>query len=512
MASNRIVRCAIYTRKSTDEGLSQEFNSLDAQREAGEAYIASQRHEGWILIPDSYNDGGFTGANMERPALQRLLADIAADRVDCVVVYKVDRLSRSLLDFARIMETFEKRGISFVSVTQQFNTTASLGRLTLNILLSFAQFEREMIAERTRDKMSAARRKGKWVGGIPVLGYDVDPRGGRLVVNPDEAKQVPAIFNLYLEQRSLIPVVRELNRRGWTTKRWITKEGREHTGQPFTKNSLYRLLTNAIYTGRVNHKGTLYPGEHPPIVDLAAWQQVDEQLRGNSLNGGREVRNKYGAILRGLLYCEACGTGMVHTYTVKRRRRYRYYVCVTAQQRGWDACPTKSVAAQEIEDAIVARIRHLGSDPRVAAETARKVHEQSQSRIEELETELKLSGKNLGRLERELAKVVAAPGNGTRTDRMADLQEQIRAGETRVAELRAEHDAGTPAEVEESELHRALEAFEPVWNALNTAEQSRLIRAVIDRVGYDGRTGRIAVTFRAGGFKAICMVNQEATS
>src|ERR1035438_4142276 len=275
-AANRVVRCAIYTRKSTEEGLSQEFNSLDAQREAGEAFIASQRHEGWTLIPDAYDDGGFTGGNMERPALRKLMADIEAEKVDCVVVYKVDRLSRSLLDFARIMGTFEKRGTSFVSVTQQFNTTASLGRLTLNILLSFAQFERELIAERTRDKMSAARRKGKWVGGIPVLGYDVDPHGGRLAVNEDEAGRVRAIFDLYLEQRSLIAVARELNRRGWTTKVWVTKDGREHHGKPFTKSSLFRLLTNVIYTGQVNHKGTFYPGEHPQIVDPAVWGEVDE--------------------------------------------------------------------------------------------------------------------------------------------------------------------------------------------------------------------------------------------
>ena len=510
---SRIFRCAIYTRKSTEEGLAQEFNSLDAQREAAEAYIASQRHEGWILIPDGYDDGGFTGANMERPALQRLLADIAADRVDCVVVYKVDRLSRSLLDFARIMETFDKRGVSFVSVTQQFNTTASLGRLTLNILLSFAQFECEMIAERTRDKMSAARRKGKWVGGIPVLGYDVDPRGGRLVINPDEAKQVRAIFNLYLEHRSLIPVVRQLNRRGWTTKQWTTREGREHKGQPFTKNALYRLLTNVIYTGKVNHKGTIYPGEHPPIVDLAVWQKVDEQLRGNGVNGGREVRNKYGALLRGLLQCDACGTAMVHTYTAKGARRYRYYVCLTAQQRGWDACPTKSVAAQEIENAIVSRIRYLGSDPRIAAETARKVREQGESRAEEVEADLKVANKDLGRLQRELAKVVAAPGgNGMRTDRLADLQEQIRSAESRAADLRTELAELAAKAIDEQDLQKALKAFDPVWSTLNTVEQARLIRAVIDRVGYDGRTGKIAVTFRAGGFKAICALSEEAAS
>jgi site-specific DNA recombinase len=255
-----VVRCAVYTRKSTDEGLAQEFNSLDAQREAAEAYISSQRHEGWALVSTGYDDGGFSGANMDRPALRRLLADIDAGKIDCVVVYKLDRLSRSLLDFVRIMEAFEKRGVSFVSVTQQFNTNASLGRLLLNILLSFAQFEREMIAERTRDKMSAARRRGKWVGGIPVLGYDVDPRGGKLAVNETEAEQVRAIFNLYREYRSLIPVVRELNQRGWTTKSWATKEGREHRGQSFTKNALYRLLTNVIYVGQVNHKGYLFTG------------------------------------------------------------------------------------------------------------------------------------------------------------------------------------------------------------------------------------------------------------
>jgi site-specific DNA recombinase len=501
----RTARCAIYTRKSTDEGLAQEFNSLDAQREAAEAYIASQKHEGWTLVPNAYNDGGFTGANMDRPALKRLLADIDDGLVDCVVVYKVDRLSRSLLDFARIMETFEKRGVSFVSVTQQLNSSSSMGRLTLNVLLSFAQFEREMIAERTRDKMSAARRKGKWVGGIPVLGYDVDPRGGRLVVNPDEAGQVQAIFKLYVECRSLIPAVRELNRRGWTTKQWTTRDGREHKGEQFTKNALYRLLTNVIYTGQVNHKGTLYPGEHAQIVEAALWDQVQERLRGNGVDGGREVRNRYGALLRGLLHCDACECAMVHTYTLKRSRRYRYYVCLTAQQKGWDACPTKSVASQSIEDSVVGRIRGLGSDPRVILEAARQVRERIESSSRELAVELKIAQKNLGRLQGELIKLVGMAGNGSRTDRMADLQEQIRAAERRAGEIRAELDALAAETVDEDDLRNALQSFDPVWRSLNTAEQTRLIRAVIDRIGYDGRTGKIAVTFRAAGFKAICV-------
>jgi len=219
------VRCAIYTRKSTEEGLEQEFNSLDAQREAGEAYIASQKAEGWVCLPERYDDGGFTGANIERPAVKRLLADIEAGRVDCVLVYKVDRLSRSLLDFARMMETFDRYKVSFVSVTQHFNTTQSMGRLTLNILLSFAQFEREIISERTRDKIAAARRKGKWSGGKPMLGYDLEggPGASKLVVNEAEAEQVRTIYALYLEKQSLIQLARELAKRGWTTKQWTTR-------------------------------------------------------------------------------------------------------------------------------------------------------------------------------------------------------------------------------------------------------------------------------------------------
>src|SRR5205814_9098792 len=216
-------RCAIYTRKSTEEGLDQEFNSLHAQRESAEAYITSQKEAGWKLVPDRYDDGGFSGGNLERPALRRLLADINARRVDCVLVSKVDRLSRSLLDFARLMDRFDRRSVSFVSVTQQFNTTSSLGRLTLNILLSFAQFEREIIGERTRDKMSAARRKGKWVGGTPVLGYDVAPGGGRLVINEKEAVRVREIFELYRSSRSLAAVATELGRRRWKTKSWRSK-------------------------------------------------------------------------------------------------------------------------------------------------------------------------------------------------------------------------------------------------------------------------------------------------
>src|SRR5438270_1771818 len=266
-----VIRCAIYTRKSTEEGLEQEFNTLQAQREVAEAYIQSQKQNGWHTLPESYNDGGFGGASLDRPALKQLLQDIEARKIDCVVVYKVDRLSRSLLDFARLLSVFERRCVSFVSVTQEFNTATSMGRLMLNVLLSFAQFEREMISERTRDKMSAARRKGKWLGGAPVLGYDVDPQGARLVINQAEADRVREIFAICAGCTTLAAAQREVNARGFTTKDWTSKRGRHHCGRGFSQLMLGALLRNILYIGQVRHKGAVYPGEQPALVEQELW-------------------------------------------------------------------------------------------------------------------------------------------------------------------------------------------------------------------------------------------------
>ena len=257
----RVIRCAIYARKSTEEGLSQPFNSLEAQRESAEAYIASQRHMGWTALERRYDDGGYTGANLERPALLTLMQDIEMGEVDCVVVYKVDRLSRSLLDFARLMGMFEQHKVSLVSVTQQLNTTDSLGRLTLNILLSFAQFERELIAEQTRDKMRAARRKGKWLGGRPILGYDLDPERGGLKVNAGEAPRVRFIFQQIAEGQSAEEVLDGLARRGWTTKQWISRSGREHPGRALAASDLVRLVQNVMYMGKVRDRAILYEAD-----------------------------------------------------------------------------------------------------------------------------------------------------------------------------------------------------------------------------------------------------------
>jgi site-specific DNA recombinase len=354
-----VVRCAIYARKSTEEGLEQPFNSLDAQRQAAEAYIASQQHQGWLALPDRYDDGGFTGANLDRPALQRLLDDIATARIDCVLVYKVDRLSRSLLDFARIMEIFDQHRVCFVSITQLFNTATSMGRLVLNMLLSFAQFERELISERTRDKIAATRRRGKWVGGMPLLGYDVDRRDTKLQVNDAEAARVRAIFALYLEHQALLPVVRELDRRDWRTKRWRTRKGRERGGRPFTNNSLRRLLTNVTYLGQIRYRHEVHPGEHPAIVDQTTWQLVQTLLQDSRHRSGTRLAN--GALLAGLLRCHACGCVMTSSHTTKGSRRYRYYVCRQAQRHGWQSCPAPSLPAGSIEGLVVEQIQRLAT-------------------------------------------------------------------------------------------------------------------------------------------------------
>jgi site-specific DNA recombinase len=351
------VRCAIYTRKSTEEGLDQEFSSLDAQRESAQAYIKSQASQNWRSLPRRYDDGGFTGGNMERPALQRLLADIQAGEVDCVVVYKVDRLSRSLLDFARMMETFERHQVAFVSVTQQFNTAHSMGRLVLNVLLSFAQFEREIISERTRDKIAAARRKGKWSGGHPLLGYDVDPRGSKLVVNAEEAPRVQAIFSLYLECGGLIATVQELARRGWKNKRWQTRKGHFRGGSPFTKGSLHHLLTNVVYRGKVKYKKEIHGGEHEALVDSQVWQQVQDKLSRPTRSRERLAS---GALLKGLLHCRPCGTAMTPTYDCKTGgRRYGYYVCTNALQRGRTSCPSRSLPSVAIEQWVLERLEEI---------------------------------------------------------------------------------------------------------------------------------------------------------
>jgi DNA invertase Pin-like site-specific DNA recombinase len=354
----RKLRCAVYTRKSSEEGLEQEFNSLDAQRESCEAYIASQKTEGWVLVPDRYDDGGISGATLERPALQRLLADIEARRVDVVVVYKIDRLSRALMDFARLVEVFDRNSVTFVSVTQSFNTTTSMGRLTLNILLSFAQFEREVIGERIRDKFAASRKKGMWMGGFVPLGYDVKDR--KLVINKAEAATVRIIFERFIKIGSATTLVRALRTEGVTGKR----------GKLVDKGYVYKLLNNRIYVGAAVHKGTAYPGEHQAIIDRALWDRVHAILRESPRARAAHTRAQTPALLKGLIFGPT-GCAMSPTHTRKGGKLYRYYVSQSVLKHGPGACPIGRVPADQIESAVVEQLRGLLSTPEIIVATWR---------------------------------------------------------------------------------------------------------------------------------------------
>ena len=367
------IYCAIYTRKSTSEGLDQDFTTLDAQREAAESYIKSQKSQGWVVLRDKYDDGGFTGADTNRPALQKLINDIKLGKINCIVVYKVDRLSRSLLDFTKLLEFFDEYKVTFVSITQHFNTESSMGRLTLNILLSFAQFEREMISERTRDKMAAARKKGKWVGGMPSLGYDIDREKHKLIVNEQEAKLVQKIYNIYLDTNSILNTTLLLNEQGYTGKKYVAKTGRSFGGGKFDKNTVHRLLMSPLYMGKVKYHGVLYNGEHEGIVSPELFEKVQERIKYNRVNRKIRKNAQCAGLLSQLLRCKACDCPMIHTYSTKNKvKKYRYYVCLKAQKLGYATCPTRSVNATEIEDIVIKHLPQISIKNNALLETKYK--------------------------------------------------------------------------------------------------------------------------------------------
>jgi DNA invertase Pin-like site-specific DNA recombinase len=354
----RKLRCAVYTRKSTEEGLEMEFNSLDAQREACEAYIASQKAEGWLLVPDRYDDGGFSGGNLERPALKRLMADIEARRLDCIVVYKIDRLTRALLDFAKLIEVLDRSAVTFVSVTQAFNTTTSMGRLTLNVLLSFAQFEREVTGERIRDKFAASRKKGMWMGGWAPLGYDIRDR--KLIINAAEAAHVRFMFERFARIGSVTRLIPILAAGGINAK----------SGKPVEKGYLYRIITNPLYVGEAMHKGTSYPGEHKAIIDRALWRRVQEILKESPRKRAAKNRARTPALLKGLIFGPS-GTAMTPSHTRRNGKLYRYYISMDVLKRGAAPGPVSRIAAGDLERAVIDQLRAILRAPEIIIRTWR---------------------------------------------------------------------------------------------------------------------------------------------
>jgi DNA invertase Pin-like site-specific DNA recombinase len=417
----RKLRCAVYTRKSSEEGLEMEFNSLDAQREACEAYVASQRAEGWMLVPDRYDDGGFSGGTLERPALKRLRNDIEAGKIDVVVVYKIDRLSRSLMDFSRLVEVFDQHKVTFVSVTQSFNTTTSMGRLTLNVLLSFAQFEREVIGERIRDKFAASRKRGIWMGGWAPLGYEVKDR--KLVVNEADAGLVRSIFQRFLKTGSTTTLARQL----------IAEDVRNKYGKLIDKGILYKMLSNPVYVGVAVHKGASYPGEHVGIIDQKIWDRVQARFQESPRKRAAATRAQTPSLLKGFIFGPT-GVAMSPTHTRKNGRLYRYYLSQTVLKQGSGDCPVARVPAAEIEKIVIDQVRLLLLSPEIIVQTCRSARKSIKG-------------------------------------------------------------------ITESEVRKALQAFDPLWNQLFPVEQSRIIGLLVERV--DVLIDRVDIKLRIAGVTSL---------
>jgi len=491
----KTVRCAVYTRKSHEEGLEQEFNSLDAQREACEAYIASQKHEGWAALPCRYDDGGFTGGNMDRPGLKALLADIEAGLVDVVLVYKVDRLSRSLMDFSKLVSLFETHDVAFVSVTQRFDTTSSMGRLTLNILLSFAQFERELCGERIRDKIASAKRKGKYVGGRPLLGYDVDREKMRLVVNDTEAQLVRHIFDRFCRLGSCMLVAKQLNRQGHRMKAWTSRKGKPMGGGTWRKTDVHHLLTNRRLLGEVVHRDQVYPGEHEAIVDRKVWDRVQRILAENRTSRANRTRRKTAAILKGLLRCGCCDAAMAPTYTTRRGKRYHYYVCHAAAKKGYDTCEVKSLPAGQIEGAVFTYLREIFADPEMVARTFRATRAEAARQRRSLVRQKVRLEKRLSELRKAIGRLVRATdgkAEGALSAELQALNDEYSEVEQQAQRIDAQLDRqeDLPAERDVAE---ALRTIEPLWAELFPAEKERIARLLVETVTVhpDGLTIRL---------------------
>lgn len=497
------VRVAIYTRQSVASDL--EFGSIDAQREAVEAYVASQRGEGWIALPERYDDHGYSGGTTDRPAFQRLVADIVAGKVDVLAAYKIDRVSRSLTDFTSFMATLERHGVGFVSTTQAFDTRSSMGRLTLNILASFSQFERETIAERTRDKIAATRRKGMFTGGRPVLGYDV--RDKALVLNRAEADTVRSIFAAYIEHGGLVATVAELERRRIRNKSWTNQAGKRVNGAAFNKDTLRALLTNVLYTGRVRCGDEVVDGRHEAIVDQQTFDAVATALREHRRPYRAQI-GKLGALLCGLLRCARCGTAMGHTSNVRHDRVYRYYVCGRTSKAGAGACRGSRAPAGELEDVVVARIKAIGNDPSVLAATIGAAHEAQRSKEPELVAESRRVANERSTLDgqrRNLLDALQHGGVGTNAiaGRLAELDEQLGRLQARHDEVAHQLAAISNGSVDEAEIRDALGRFTEVWGELVPRERARLLRLLIDEVRFDGQAGEVTIEFRDNGIRAL---------
>ncbi len=498
-----------YCRQSVADDL--EFGSIEAQLLSISHCIKSRCSEGLVELPEKYIDRGASGKNIDRHDLQRLMRDAVAKKFDAVCVYMIDRFSRNLADFVQLIKFFEKHGIRLLSVTQQFDTSTSMGKLTLNILMSFAEFEREVNSERTRDKMGASRREGLWTGGHPVPGYDLVDK--KLMVNVVEASQVRVIFKLYLERGSFLSVATELNHRGWTTKSHTARTGRRSGGQSFDKPTVQRVLTSSIYLGKVEYQGQQYEGVHEAIVDEKTWKAVQTLLESHRWDRDWKVRNKWGALLMGLVKCH-CGSALTHHYVSKRGKRFHYYVCEKTLKKGAAACPKSRIGMRKLEAAVIEKIRIIGEDPGLLKETAAALKREREERMPELQTEarhLEKEQKQLKEERKELLHTMERDDNGAqgRLERLQVIEERLAKVITRRTEVQGDLEALKTHPEDEKELKTALRAFSPIWAQLFPREKARILNLLIASIVFNGQEQTVEIRLRPGGITALAIEFEE---
>ena len=465
----KITRCAVYTRKSTEKGLEQSYNSLDAQRESAENYIKSQKENGWRLIPEHYDDGGYSGGNTERPALKRLMEDIKAGGIDIIIVYKLDRLSRSLLDFMNLAEFFEQHNVSVISVTQDINTSTSSGRMMLNILMTFCQFEREILVERIKDKIAGAKRRGKFCGGVPILGYDVEDK--RLAINPEEAKLIMEIFTTYTKLGSGFDVARILNGKGCHTKSWTSKKGKFHPGRKFAPKDVYRVLNNPLYIGMVQHNGNVYDGEQEAIIDKKLWDKVQYLLQENSKCPSGESKNSLVSPFKGLLVCGYCGGAFGITYTKKQNRHYMYYICIKDNDRAEHECPLRRFSTGDVDKIILRQLGRIFRTPSMLVKLYGELQERENVQQKELlgrQTELEAKMQSI----REQIKNGSDPVSLRK--RFSELNNELNEVKNAISALGEVYSA--------RDLTDACGSIDAIWEELFPAERYKLAHQLIDKI------------------------------
>jgi site-specific DNA recombinase len=497
------MRVAIYTRQSVASDL--EFGSIDAQREAVEAYVQSQRGQGWVALPDRFDDHGYSGSNTDRPAFQRLLADIEAGKIDVLAAYRTDRVSRSLADFTALMRDLEKRGIGFCSVTQSFDSTTPMGKFVMNMLASFSEFERATIAERTADKIRATRRRGQWTGGRVPLGYDLID--GKLVVNVAEAETVRQIFACYLAHGGLVTTVEELHRRALKNKSWTNKAGGTTRGAAFNKESLRTLLINPLYIGMMRCGDELADGRHEAIIDAATFETVARALCERR-KPYRATAGKWGALLTGILRCARCGAAMTHQVSVKGGKAFKYYCCTTIQKQGAAACRGSRAPAEALEDVVVSRVKAIGVDPTVLTATMAAAQQARRAQEPELIAEARrVAGERttLDGQRRNLLDALAQGGVASNTiaSRIGELDEQIGLLQRRHDEVIVQLAALATGTVDEAAIGDALREFTAAWDALIPRERARVLRLLLEEVAFDGPGGRVEMRFRETGIASL---------